>query len=63
MKNACNFATNKQKQPLKTNDMNTQTNKQTNKEKALLIVEHWGTVAALFVLPLLAAFLIEVLTK
>jgi hypothetical protein len=41
----------------------TQTNKQTNKEKALLIVEHWGTVAALFVLPLLAAFLIEVLTK
>jgi hypothetical protein len=43
--------------------MNAQTNKQTNKEKALLIVEHWGTVAALFVLPLLAAFLIEVLTK
>jgi hypothetical protein len=41
----------------------TQTNKQTNKEKALLIAEHWGTVAALFVLPLLAAFLIEVLTK
>jgi hypothetical protein len=43
--------------------MNTQTNKQTNKQRALLIAEHWGTVAALFVLPLLAAFLIEVLTK
>jgi len=41
----------------------TQTNKQTNKQRALLIAEHWGTVAALFVLPLLAAFLIEVLTK
>lgn len=62
MKNAYNFASNKQQQ-LKTNNMNTQTNKQTNKEKALLIVEHWGTAAALFVLPLLAAFLIEVLTK
>jgi hypothetical protein len=41
----------------------TQTNRNGNREKILLIIEHWGTVAALFVLPLLAALLIETLTK
>lgn len=56
MKNAPNFATNKQKQPLKKNNMNTQTNKQTTAKEKMLF-------ALLFVVPVIAAAALEIVTK
>jgi hypothetical protein len=67
MKNACNFASNKQQQPLKTNIMNNYTkvnpvqinaihDKQDKKD-----IKHSLLFVALFIVPVIAAGLLEIL--